>query len=1210
MSHAKSPLLFCRLGGLWALAIGIVVLLGWHTHTTLVIQVLPGLPPMKYNTALAFVTCGAGLFLLTTRWARLSPWLGGCAAMGGLLTLGEYVSGHEFSIDQAFVKSYIDTATEFPGRMSPLAATSFSFIGVALILTGKRNPSKGHLAAIGIFACIVVVIAAMALFGYGFGIETASGWGAYTRMAVHTAATFFVLGTAIIVWARHAARRLNYDFLRLLPVTGAVTLMIMIALISVVSFAQLKDSSAWRKHSYDVLGVAEPFLNAIFDIQRGMRGYVLTGSPATLETYQSGMTNAPLELAQLKFLTRDNPVQQKNVNLLIEDLEQVRDYARRLIEIRQTQGMQAAVQLETTGQGFAVANRILTNLRTFTDEEHLLLDKRSATVEANFRNTINLFLCGSALAAALLVLSNMMVSREMRLRRKMEAKYRDIASMQKGILNSADYAIVAASPTGIVTMFNTTAERLLGYTAAEIVGKETPEIWHEEEEIVARAAVLSKELGRKIEPGFEVFTAKITGDKSDETEWTIRRKDGSQFPAHLSATALTDETGAITGCLGLLNDITERKRAEQELEKSRERLKAILTGSIDGVIVYDAVRDEGGALKDLRFSMINPAAERLMRRKASDLLGKTMLAEFPGESTDGLFEKFKLIIESDVVMDFEHESRQGETPRWYRLAGVKLGDGLALSYTEITARKQFEKELQEAKERAESSDRAKSEFLAIMSHEIRTPMNGVIGMTSILADTELTEMQRDCVSTISTSGESLMTVINDILDFSKIESGRMQLETRAFNLERCIEEAIDLFAAPIRLKGLEAAYLVAPEIPSNLMGDALRLRQVLVNLIGNALKFTAKGEISINVESKGHDEKGHHLEFAITDTGIGISREGIEKLFKAFQQVDTSTTRRYGGTGLGLVISRRLAEFMGGTMWVESEPGVGSTFFFTAVLKASETPDLEHQSPEPGALSAHTALIVDDNATNRRILEMQLKIWGMKPTSVSSGREALAILKDHTFEVALIDFQMPGMDGVTLAREIRKTLALPLILLSSSGEIITGEDSQLFQIQIPKPIRHSTLFNALLRITGVAPKVPQKPTEKQFDITMGAEHPLRILLAEDNTVNQKVGLLMLSRLGYTADLAKNGKLAVKAAVEKPYDLVLMDIQMPDMNGIDAAKLVREKLGQQVPVIIALTAEALEGDKERFLSLGFDGYLSKPLQAPALRETLRAVQAHR
>ena len=247
---------------------------------------------------------------------------------------------------------------------------------------------------------------------------------------------------------------------------------------------------------------------------------------------------------------------------------------------------------------------------------------------------------------------------------------------------------------------------------------------------------------------------------------------------------------------------------------------------------------------------------------------------------------------------------------------------------------------------ARAAELAKSEFLAIMSHEIRTPMNGVIGMTSILADTELTDMQRDCVSTISSSGESLMTVINDILDFSKIESGRMELESRSFNVRNCVEEALDLFAAQIRIKGLEAVYLVAPDVPSHLIGDAMRLRQILVNLIGNAIKFTSQGEIAVNVECKGQDEKGCHLEFSVTDTGIGISKEGIEKLFKAFQQVDTSTTRRYGGTGLGLVISKRLAEFMGGTIWVESDPGSGSSFFFSVTLKASEAPVPDHQSPE------------------------------------------------------------------------------------------------------------------------------------------------------------------------------------------------------------------------------------------------------------------------
>jgi PAS domain S-box-containing protein len=704
----------------------------------------------------------------------------------------------------------------------------------------------------------------------------------------------------------------------------------------------------------------------------------------------------------------------------------------------------------------------------------------------------------------------------------------------------------------------------------------------------------------------EANLKKVVATKGQtSSEFRIKLPSGGIRYIHAAQSVVLDDAGEVVWVIGVNIDVTERKESEAALRLSENRFASAFQYATTGMALVSL---EG------RWMKVNQAVCELLGYSAEELAEKTFQDITHPEDLQGDLEKLEKLIRGEITfykMEKRYFHKDGHIV--WALLGVSLlrdQQNAPLYFIsqieDITEMKNALLRQRDLRKKAQAAERAKSEFLAIMSHEIRTPLNGVIGMTSILADTELDEMQRDCLHTIQTSGEALLSVINDILDYSKIEAGRLQIENHSFTLEKCVEETLDLFAAQIREKRLEAVYLVAPNVPPHLNGDALRLRQILVNLIGNAIKFTAKGEIVLKVDCPRRDENDCSLLFSVTDTGIGIPKEGMEKLFQSFQQVDTSTTRRYGGSGLGLVISKRLAEFMGGEMWVKSEVGVGSTFFFTANFALATDIRADDQADTARVLRGRSVLIVDDNATNRHILETQLKIWGMAPVTAASGAEALEKMGGQAFDIALLDFQMPEMDGVELAREMRRRGNVPLVLLSSSGETLEGAEGDLFRLQIPKPIRHSQLLKALLKLVGAEARPVRVPAGKRFDGTLADGNPLTILLAEDNATNQKVGMMMLSRLGYTADLAVNGLRAVEAAEGKAYDLILMDIQMPEMNGIEATQRIRERLGDKRPSIFALTAEALEGDEARFLAQGFDGYLSKPIQAEKLQIALKNV----
>ncbi len=782
------------------------------------------------------------------------------------------------------------------------------------------------------------------------------------------------------------------------------------------------------------------------------------------------------------------------------------------------------------------------------------------------------------------------------------------ASQVRAIINASMDCIIAIDDHGKITHVNPAANKTFGYRSKEIIGHDLGELFP--------PAVRERQ-----RTNIQRF---ISGDQASmigqRVEVAALRKDGSEFDAELAMQFVSLEGKA--GFSVFLRDISERKRHEEQLRKADELLRRerdLLRTVMDHVPDLIFAKDAKGRFVAVNADMVQAlgvsSQAEIIGKTDYDFFDEAMAEQYISDDQDVMRSGRPLINREEKVVDSHGREH------WVLTTKVPLRDadgkveGLVGICRDISQRKQWEQELEKAKEAAEVANRAKSDFLANMSHEIRTPMNAVIGITELLLDSDVSASQRDYLRMVQESGESLLALINDILDFSKIEAGKLELDDIHFNVHENLSLALKPLAVRASKKNLELACDISSDVPAALIGDANRLRQVIVNLVGNAIKFTDEGEIVLRVSCESAADNVI-LQFSVSDTGIGIPENKLSQIFGAFEQADVSTTRRFGGTGLGLAICARLVELMGGRIWAESEVGRGSTFHFTATFRPGD--QTIEAADGVADLTGTPVLVVDDNATNLVILTQMLTNWGMAPKAVLGAAEAMnflqtALSSDQPFQLVVTDVNMPDVDGFELAEQIRGTPALeqtPIITLTSGdrpGSLARCQELNI-DSHLLKPVHQSELLDAVLEALGGEEAEP-KPESKEAAAPSEAR-ALRILLAEDSLVNQKLAIGLLKKKGHAVTVANNGQEAVEAALSQEFDLILMDVQMPEMDGFEATKLIRDhqKQNQTHIPIVAMTAHALKGDRERCLEAGMDDYVAKPIRSQILFDKLAKLTA--
>ncbi len=792
------------------------------------------------------------------------------------------------------------------------------------------------------------------------------------------------------------------------------------------------------------------------------------------------------------------------------------------------------------------------------------------------------------------------VARDVTEQRAIERTLRVEREYSRTLVQSFPDALFVCDAGLLLTDVNERAVELAGYSRPELIGISLPSLFSQPR--------LASELLRKAAEQVRV----------DDIELRLLTRGASEIPVSVNMSSFSESEGLARRIVAAVRDVSERKRAEQE----RSLLAAIIDSSGDAIC---------SATPGLIITSWNPAAEKLFGYSGAEIIGRSAALLAPLEARAELLEHVRVVQATGKPQGFE--------TRWMRKDGSLIdvavtqspirnaaGEtaGVSITVHDISERKRMEAELARTRDAALEAARLKSEFLANMSHEIRTPLNSIVGMTGLLLDTELTAEQREFAHDVRDSADVLLTLINEILDFSRLAAGKLTLEETDFELTAAIEGAVELVAEQARRKSLELTVSVEPDAPRYLRGDPARLRQVLVNLLNNAVKFTERGEVGVAVGKLSENPHETILRFEVRDTGIGIAPDKIHLLFQPFTQVDASTTRHYGGTGLGLSIARDLVTRMGGTIAVSSKPGVGSTFWFTARFgKPAEraTPVTEGFAPLAGV----KVIVVDDNPTSRQVLSRQLSAWGMEVVAAASAHHALGLMRaaahSRPFQLALIDVVMPEVDGIELARRMKAEPALGalrVIFISSAGARrdfaprLEGLDSEGW---LMKPVPEASLYRCLARALGSGDEARPQPPAARIEPAPAAEfklppgRKLRVLVAEDNPINQRTAKLQLGKMGFEVDTAANGREAVEAVSRLPYDLVFMDCQMPEMDGYEATREIRRReAGTRHLTIVAMTAHALEGDREKCLAAGMDAYIAKPVTQAALQKVVAEVLA--